>query len=138
MFLNGLNVTCYKTKFATSKNMVSLLSYFEKCHRIYQYVYNLVYTKYFIQNQKCRVDIRVHFMLHFKVAAVTVALENLVRILKIERKKKLMSLSKSRLRQRKVLNNLQKQMILSSKLLLSAGKERQLNRLLKAWKLKMR
>ena len=77
-------------------------------------------------------------MLHFKVAAVTVALENLVRILKIERKKKLMSLSKSRLRQRKVLNNLQKQMILSSKLLLSAGKERQLNRLLKAWKLKMR
>lgn len=116
MFLNGINVTYYKTneivcKFATSKNMVTLLSYFEKYHRIYQYVYNLIYTKYFIQNQKRRVDIRAHFMLHFKVATVTVVLENLLRILKLERKKKLMSLSKSRLRQRKILNNLQKQVI---------------------------
>ena len=88
--------------------MVSLLSYFEKHHRIYQCIYNLAYTKYFIQNQKRRVNIRAHFLLHFKVAAVTVVLENLLRILKIERKKKLMNLSKSRLRQRKVLNNLQK------------------------------
>lgn len=67
MFLNRLNVTRYKTnkivcKSATSENIASLLSYFEKYHHIYQYVYSLLFTKYLMQNQKRGINIRAHFV----------------------------------------------------------------------------
>ena len=71
MFLNGLHITHFKieeivNKYVTTGNFSLLSAYFQNCYLIYQYVFEVLFDKYFRNHRKSGIDIRHQFMLYFK------------------------------------------------------------------------
>ena len=89
------------------------MNYGEKYHQVYQYVYSLLFLKYFILIQECGVNIRVLFILHFNewldknikmiIIATIIKLKNLLKISKIKTREKFMGLGGDQLRKLKIL-----------------------------------
>ena len=73
--MNGLQVEVFYPKVngivmlylkSDQKNIKEHIVCFHKYQQIYQYVYSMLFSKVFVQNQKHSVDSYTFFMLHFK------------------------------------------------------------------------
>ena len=73
MYMNGLEVLHPKVteivmQYLKSdpKSIEEFIVYFNKFQQIYQYACSMLFVKFSVQNQKCGIDSRAFFMLHFK------------------------------------------------------------------------